>query len=220
MAKKKSLYGVIGIGRFGYSLAKTLAERGCDVIALDKDPERVKLILEYTDNAFVVNNLSRDSLIDVGINKCDCVAICIADKVDISILATLTVIDLGVKKVISKAATIDQGNVLERLGATVVYPENDMGIRLGQKLASSNILDQISLNEEINITEIKLTKKVFGQSIIDINLRKKYGLNIIAIDHEGKISTQIDPNFIFSDGDSIVVVGNVNEINSFTKFLG
>ena len=131
---KTDLYGVIGLGRFGTALVQTLAEAGKEVIAIDKNEEKVKAVRRYTDYAFVVDNLSEDALKETGMQNCGTVTVCIGEQVDISILTTMLVIKLGVPQVIAKAASVVHGEVLKHLGATVVYPEADMAVRIGKRM--------------------------------------------------------------------------------------
>ncbi len=137
MRKEATSFGVIGLGRFGAALAKSLAEEGKEVIVIDKDEAKVKELRYYTEYAFVADDLSMATLQEVGIQNCDVVVVCIGEKIDTSILTTMHVVDLGVPKVIAKALSPDQGAVLKKLGADVVYPERDMAIRLGKRLAVS-----------------------------------------------------------------------------------
>ena len=125
---KTDIYGVIGLGRFGTALVKTLAEAGKEVIAIDKNEEKVKAVRRYTDYAFVVDNLSEEAIKETGMQNCGTVTVCIGEQVDISILTTMLVVKLGVPQVIAKAASEVHGEVLKRLGATVVYPEADMAV--------------------------------------------------------------------------------------------
>ena len=135
MKKKQNIaYGVIGLGRFGMALAVMLAESGKEVIVIDRDENKIKEMRQYTEYAFVADNLSSETLREVGIQNCDVVIICIGEKVDVSILTTMSVIEMGVPRVISKALSAEQGAVLKKLGAEVVYPERDMALRLGKKL--------------------------------------------------------------------------------------
>ena len=128
-----STFGIVGLGRFGTALAITLAEAGKEVIVVDQNEEKVKAMRQYTEYAFVCDNLSKATLSEVGIQNCDTVIVCIGSRIDTSILTTLNVVSLGVPHVISKATSQDQGAVLEKIGAEVVYPERDMAIRLGKK---------------------------------------------------------------------------------------
>lgn len=128
-------YGIIGLGRFGSALARTLAEAGQEVIVLDKDEDKIKDMRQYTEYAFVTENLSQETLAETGIQNCDVVIVCIGEQVDVSILTTMRVIEMGIPHVISKALSAEQGAVLKKLGAEVVYPERDMALRLGQETA-------------------------------------------------------------------------------------
>ncbi len=218
--KKKSdkLYAVVGLGRFGFALAEELAAKGCDVMVIDRDRNRVEAA-DFTDNAFVVDEMTKENLEATGIAEADVAVICIGDKIDVSILTTLTVIRLGVPKVISKASSAEQGEVLAMLGAEVVYPERDMALRLAGKLISPNILEYISLSDEIDIMEIKLSEKVEGKTVIELNVRSRYGLNIIARRRGETISTDILPNMVLHADDSITVIGKTDSIHKFESDL-
>jgi trk system potassium uptake protein TrkA len=212
------LYAVVGLGRFGFALAEELAAKGYDVMVVDRDRSRVEAA-DFTDNAFVVDEMTRENLEATGISEADVAVICIGDKIDVSILTTLTVLRLGVPKVISKASSAEQGEVLKLLGAEVVYPERDMALRLAGKLISPNILEYISLSDEIDIMEIKLSEKAEGKTVIEMNLRSRYGLNIIARRRGDTISTDILPNMVLHAGESITVIGKTDSIHKFENDL-
>lgn len=213
------IYGVIGLGRFGYNLAVTLCKAGKDVIAIDNNPKKIKDISEYTENAFLVEDINTTSLKEAGIANCDTVIVGIGETVDVGILTTLNVIQLGVKKVIAKAKTVEQGCVLEKIGAEVVYPEKDMAIRLAKRLISPQTMELISLSDEIDIAELVLTKKVDGMTVFDIGIRKKFGLNIIAIKHNDEIKIEITPDTVLCSGDNLVVIGRSVNIERFENYL-
>ena len=214
---KKSTIGIIGLGRFGMSLAIELSSKGKNVICLDKDEKKVKEVLNYTDYAYVSEDLSKETLEELGFKECDAIVVCIGEKSDISILTTLNAISLGVEKVIAKAGNEDQGKVLERLGAEVVYPDKDSADRLAKKILSHNIMDFISLNENIEIVEIAIPKRYVGVKLSESDIRKKYNLNIVAIERDDNIDINISPNHVFKENDAIVVVGNTNNIAEFEK---
>lgn len=221
MYKKKAseLYGIIGLGRFGFALAETLAKAGKDVLVIDNNESKIKEAAAFTDNAFTVGELNKENLQAVGIRNCDTVVVCIGEKIDTSILTTLTVLQLGVKKVISKAISVEQGSILEMLGAEVVYPERDMAIRLANKLISPRVLEYISLSDEVDITEIILTGKVENISVAELDLRKKFGLNIIAVKNNNDINTEIQPTLTLKKDDMVVVIGKRVNIQSFEDHL-
>jgi trk system potassium uptake protein TrkA len=212
-------FGIIGLGRFGFALAKTLADAGKEVLVLDNNESKVKQIRHLTDNAFVVGPLDKETLEDAGIQNCGTVIVCIGEKIDVSILTTLNVISMGVPRVIAKAISYEQGRVLEKIGAEVIYPESDMAIRLANRLISTSILDSIELTGDIAIAELKLTYKISGQTVLQANLRKKYNINIIALEQGGNTTTDITPDKVLMVDDKLVVVGKRINIKKFEEFL-
>ena len=212
--KKESVsFGVIGLGRFGTALAITLAQSGKEVIAVDRDENQVKVLRQYTDYAFVADTINSDTLKEIGIQNCDVVAVCIGEKIDASILITMSVIDLGVPKVIAKASSVEQGEVLKRIGATVVYPEKDMAVRLGKRLISNTFMDYIALDNSVEIRQISVPESMLGASVMELNIRKKYGLNIIAVQNGHETNIEIAPDYRFRAGDVLVVIGKIKNID-------
>ena len=219
-AKEVLTYGIIGLGRFGMALATSLSEAGCEILALDRDEEKIREIRAYTDHAYVTTSLSKETLSEAGIQNCDVVIVGIGEQLDVSILTTLTVVSLGVKRVIAKATTTEQGAVLEKLGAEVVYPENDMAIRLAKKLTSGSLIEYLSLSNEIEISEIKLTDKLIGKTLIEADLRGKFAVNVIALESGDKTEIALDPNYVFAEGDIIVIIGKGDDIRRFQDYIG
>ena len=214
---KTDLYGVIGLGRFGTALVQTLAEAGKEVIAIDKNEEKVKAVRRYTDYAFVVDNLSEEALKETGMQNCGTVTICIGERIDISILTTMLVTKLGVPHVISKAASEVHGEVLKQLGAEVVYPEADMAVRIGKRLISGNLLDYVALGDGVEVRRIAVGGKMLGKSVRELDLRKVYGINVIAVEHARQTNVEFSADYTFKDGDVMAVVGKVAKIDRFEK---
>lgn len=212
-------FGIIGLGRFGFALASTLAEAGKEVLVLDSSESKIKQIRPYTENAFVVGELSKETLEEAGIQNCGTVIVCIGEKMDISILTTLNVLSMGVPRVIAKALSVEQGSILEKLGAEVVYPERDMAIRLANKLISCRLLDYIALNDDISISEFKLTSRMDGKSVMESGMRNKFKLNIIALEHDNKTTTDIKADTLLHENDVMVVVGKKSDIDTFQQYL-
>lgn len=217
--KKKFVYGIIGLGRFGFALAEELAANGCELVVVDKDEDKVNKAAEFTENAHIINSLTKESLQHAGIHECDVVIIGIAEQIDVCILTTLHVKRFGVKRVIVKATSGEQGDILEMMGAEVVYPERDMAMRLANKLLAPNLLEYIQLSDDINIMEIEVTEKIAGQSIISLNVRKNYKLNIVAIKHGEDVLIDFNPDFRFSTGDTITVIGRKENISRFEDIM-
>jgi len=212
-------FGIIGLGRFGFSLATTLAEAKREILVLDSSENKIKQLRHLTDNAFIVGELTKEALEEVGIQNCETVIICIGEKVDVSILTTLTVISMGVTRVIAKAISPEQGKILEKIGAEVIYPEHDMALRLASRLLSSGVMDYMSLNDDISITEFRVNSKLAGHTILQASLRKKFKLNIIALQHGDQTTTDITPDMVLNENDIMVVVGKKEDIKKFEIFL-
>lgn len=209
-------FGVIGLGQFGMPLAIKLAESGKDCIVIDCDRTKIQSMQNYTDYAFVVRDLNKETLEETGIHHCDTVVVCIGEKIDASILVTLNLINLGVPRVVAKATSKEHGMVLERLGAEVVFPEQDMALRLARRiLTSSDLIDHLSLKSDVEITKIRVTEQLGGNRISELYLRQAYQLNIIAIESGGATNTEVAPDYVLSVGDVLVVIGKKSKISAF-----
>ena len=222
MARKQAeelSYGIIGLGRFGSALASTLAEAGKEIMVLDCNEEKVRQIRNFTEHAYVVKDLQKETLRETGIQNCDVVVVCIGDKVDVSILTTLNVINLGVPQVVAKANSPEQGEILEKLGAQVVYPEKDMALRLAKRLISKRVFNLFELDHNIDISEFKLTSRLAGQTVLEAQLRNRYGVNIIAISRGGWLTTDITPDYTLAEGDTLVVIGERDKIKRLEDAL-
>lgn len=212
-------FGIIGLGRFGYALTKTLAAAGKEIVAIDTIESRVKQVRNFTESAFVVGSLDKETLEDAGIQNCETVIVCIGDSIDVSVLTTLNVISMEIPRVISRAMSYEQGLILEKIGAEVIYPENDMAVRLANKLINSSIMETIELRGDIAITELRLNANVANQTVQQLNIRQKYNLNIIALEHSGETTTEIAPDCVLYQGDNIVVIGQRDNIKKLENFL-
>ncbi len=219
--KKKSecnTYGIVGLGRFGYALAMELAAAGSELIVLDADEEKVRELREYTENAYVVHSLDKKTLSETGIQNCDIAIVCISEQMDTSILTTLHLVALGVPKVIAKAASHEHGEILEKLGADVVYPERDMAVRLARRLEASQMLDYIQLSEKLNISKLLVPDKLIGKTVLEANLRKAFGVNIIAVENSGALAETVTPDYAFRRGDILFLSGSRAGLNQLTEW--
>lgn len=222
MLKKKKnqllTYGIVGVGRFGTALAHSLAESGAEILVLDRDEEKIKAMREHTENAYVIKTLDKQSLLQTGIQNCDVAVVCIGEKIDTSILTTLNLISFGIPTVIAKASSIEHGEVLEKLGAEVVYPERDMAVRLANRLEAAKVLDFIQLSERINISKVMLPAHGVGKSVRELNIRALFGLNIIAILNGSSVIDHVTPDYIFKTGDTLVVSGSRESLMDFASW--
>lgn len=212
-------YGIIGAGRFGLALAERLLESGRDVLIIDNKESNLKPLRNLTENIFIVNELDKESLEDTGIQNCNTVIVCIGEKIETSILTTINLINMGVPRVIAKAVSYEQGCVLEKIGAEVVYPERDMGIRLADKLMYANLFDFIQLGDDITISKLKITSKISGQTVEQVNIRKKFKLNIIAIERENVTVVEVTPDCVLKENEFIVVIGTKKNIEKFEQYI-
>lgn len=206
--KEKLSYGIVGLGRFGYALAVDLAQSGADIMVIDRDEEKVRVLREYTENALVVNTLDKKSLMETGIQNCDVAIVCIGEHMESSILTTLNLVSLGVPQVIAKATSAEHGEILAKLGAEVVYPERDMALRLANRLETARVLDFIQLSESINISKRMVPEKFIGKTVLELNIRAKFGLNVIAVESGGKVTDNIRPDYCFQPNDVMIVSGS------------
>lgn len=216
----KHSYGIIGLGRFGFTLAKTLYSLGAEVIALDIDEQKLKDISEDVSSVFTVSNaVTVETLKGAGLDNCDAIVICIGSDIEASILTTLSALELDGPVVHAKANTEGLGKVLERIGAKVIYPESEMAVRKANQLESNNLLDIVSENEDFTIAEFIMTEKYDNMSIVDLNFRKIYNLNIIATIHDGVFNAQIGPDLIIYEGDKIIACSTKDGIKRFTDAI-
>ncbi len=209
----KNMYGIVGLGRFGMALAMELVHSGADLIALDRDEEKVREMREFTDNAFVVRGLDKKTLSETGIQNCDVAVVCIGEHMDTSILTTLHLVSLGIPTVIAKSTSAEHGEILEKLGAQVVYPERDMAVRLANRLEASRMLDYIQLSEKLNISKLMTPEKMVGKTVLEVNLRKNFSVNIIAVENDGCLNEMVGPDYRFRKGDILFVSGTKDGLN-------
>ena len=217
--KEKISYGIVGLGRFGYALAVELAASGAELVVLDQDEEKVREIRELTENAYVVKSLDKKTLSETGIQNCDVAVVCIGEKMDASILTTLHLVSLGIGTVVAKATSEEHGEILEKLGAQVVYPEHDMAIRLAHRLEAGHMLDFVQLSEQVNISKLAIPEKMIGRTVLDVNLRGQFGLNIIAIENGGNVTENISPSLQFRAGDILFVSGAKTGLNRMLDWM-
>lgn len=211
-------FAVIGLGRFGSSVAKTLSEKGHQVLAIDTDENMVQAFSDITTQSVCVDATDEKALRAVGIGQADVAVVSVGDNIESSILITLVLKEIGIKEVITKAVTEDQGKVLEKIGASrVIFPERDMGIRLANALTSPKVSEHISLGAECSIVEMRPPKEFIGKSLKKLNLRVKYGLNVVAVksvDANGQeiIDSVPDAEYEIGQRDKLLVVGQNDNI--------
>ncbi|WP_391208276.1 potassium channel family protein [Psychrobacillus sp. L4] len=214
----KKEFVVIGLGRFGGSIVRELVNQGADVMAIDKVPERVDEFGSIATQAVVADTTDEATLKSLGIRNFEHVIIAIGDDIQSSILTTLMLKEIGVKKITVKAQNDYHEKVLRKIGADqVVHPERDMGIRIANNIISNNVLDYLELSDEHSIMEIRVNEKIAGYSIIDLDIRARYGINIVAVKRGNNIivSPQADEQLQLND--VLIIIGADVDINRFEK---
>jgi trk system potassium uptake protein TrkA len=210
--EKKISYGIVGVGRFGRALAEELAVTTSELLVMDRDEDKIREMRDITENAYVVKTLDKKSLQETGIQNCDVAIVCISNQMDTSILTTLNLVSLGIPKVISKANSQEHGIILEKLGAEVVYPERDMAVRLASRLETARELDIIQLSEKLNISRMQVPGQLIGKTVREANLRSAFNLNIISIENEGEVLQTVQPDYIFREGDFLILSGSKDSL--------
>lgn len=214
----KQTYGIIGLGRFGYALAMELASAGAELLVIDRDEDKVRELRDYTENAYLVASLDKKTLMETGIQNCDVAVVCIGEQLDTSILTTLNLVTMGIPTVIAKAASHEHGEILEKLGAQVVYPERDMGVRLANRLEASRMLDYIQLSEKLNISKLVVPRQIIGKTVLEANLRKEFDINIIAVENGANLNPMVAPGYTFQEDDILYVSGSKAGLNKLSNW--
>ncbi len=200
---------VIGLGRFGSSLARELVNLGHSVLAIDSSEEKVQSISEVVSHAVYANATDEDALKALGIRNFDVAVVAIGENIQASILATLILKELGVKIVVVKAMSELHAKVLEKIGADrIIFPEREMGIKLAHSLVAPNVLDYMALSNDYGIEEVEVPERFVGKSLEQLNLRAQYGINVIAVKHENQLNHNPGPKTTFRAGDTAVIVGD------------
>ncbi|MBQ8405724.1 MAG: TrkA family potassium uptake protein [Clostridia bacterium] len=209
---------LIGMGKFGQTLGEKLLAMGNEVMIVDKDEETVnQLAGKYTD-ALIANCMNEDNLRALDIPSFDICIVAIGDDFQSSLEITSILKDLGAKWVISKASTDIQRKFLLRNGANeVVYPDRDIAEKLAVKINSAKIFDYIELNDEYAIFEIAVPNSWAGKKLVDLNPRKKYGMNLLTVKKGTDVAPSLGPDYVFEQGDHMLVFGKTEKILAFTN---
>jgi trk system potassium uptake protein TrkA len=206
-------FAVIGLGRFGSSLAVTLSRMGHEVLAIDQDENRVEDIIEHVTHAVQADAKDEHTLRELGIRNFDAVIVAIGQDMQTSILVTVILKEMNVPKVVAKAQTALHGKVLSRIGADkVVFPERDMGERVARALVSNNIMEQINLSPEFSIVELVAPKNFVGKTLQELAFRRELGINILAIRRNDDIIISPGANSRVLENDVLVAIGHNDNI--------
>lgn len=212
-------YAVIGLGRFGTSVARTLYSLGREVLAIDTSEERLKYVADEVTHTLLADTTDANILKNLGIANFDVVIVAIGENVQANIMTTLLLKELGVKFVVAKALNKMHGRVLEKVGADrVVFPERDMGKRVAHNLVAANLVDFIELAQGFRIIEVVALKEMVGKSLQNLNFRAKYGVNVLLIKRAtGETLFSPGASDQILEGDVLVMAGEKAALNRFEQ---
>lgn len=210
---------VIGLGRFGSSVATTLSENGYDVLAIDKNADRVQALADQVTHAVETDATDEDALKTLGVRNFDVAVVSIGDDVSANILCTLILKELEVPYVIVKAPDRLHGKVLTKIGADrVVYPERDMGARIAHNLISSNVLDYIEFAPDYGVIEIIAADKMVGKTLKELELRSRFNVNVMAIKRGEDLHISPGADDKVLEGDRLVVMGKNESLDQIKNY--
>ena len=211
--KTKKTYAIFGLGRYGTAVARELVENGMEVIAVDTDQRIVTDAAAYLPVCKCADVTDAEVISRLGIGSIDTVIVCMASNLEASVMAVTLCKEAGVKNVIAKCANEMHQKILLRVGADrVVFPEHESGIRLAKNLLSSGFIDMISLSNDVSIVEIDVKNEWCGKNLIELNLRKKYGFNIVAIKKGEKVTIDINPEQVLDAQTTLIVIANTSKL--------
>jgi len=218
MKRKNKTFGVIGLGRFGYHVARTLAQGGAEVIACDVDEEKVREISEYVSLAYVLDATDAKALKESGIANVDVAVVSIGENIEASILIVVQLKELGVKEIVAKAVNPLHGKVLEKLGVDrVVYPEKEMAIRVAHSLLVGEFIEEIPIGEKHSLFELKAFDFMLGKTLRELDIRRRFGVSVLAIKRgENLIVNPVGDEKILP-GDILVVLGTTEQLSTMAS---
>ncbi len=215
-----SEFAVIGMGRFGRSVATTLHQLGHRVLAIDEKEDSLRRIADDVTHAVQLDSTDAEALRGVGIANVDAVVVAIGAAIQESILTTLILKELGCKKIVAKASNDLQGKVLERVGAdAVIYPERDMGVRIAHTLSSPGVLDYIEISPTFSIEELSVPDRLVGQTLGRLDLKARFGVSLLLIRRDSQLLISPGPDTVLQSGDVLVVVGENRQLTRLETLL-
>ena len=212
--KKNQTYAVFGLGRYGLAVARELVENGKEVIAIDGNQKLVNDASDFIPVCKCADVTDADVFARLDIGSVDTAIVCMASSLEASVMAVTLCKEVGVKTVIAKCANEMQQKILLRVGADqVVCPESESGVRLAKNLLSSGFIDMISLSQDASIVEIDVRSEWVGKNLVELNLRRKYGINVVAIKKAGKINVHITPEQLLDEQTTLIVIANNTKLS-------
>lgn len=212
--KTKKTYAVFGLGRYGIAVAKELIDNGMEVIAVDSEQKIINDAASFLPVCKCADVTDAEVISRLGIANIDTVIVCMASNLEASVMAVTLCKEAGVKTVIAKCANEMHQKILLRVGADqVVFPENESGIRLAKNLLSSSFIDMISLSKDVSMVEINVKDEWCGKNLIELNLRKRYEFNVVAIKKGESVNVNVDPEQVLDAETTLIVIANTAKLN-------
>ena len=210
----KKTYAVFGLGRYGTAVAQELVENGMEVIAVDTNEQIVNAAASVLPICKCADITDPDVISQLGIANVDVVIVAMANNLEASVMAVTLCKEASVKTVVAKCANAMHQKILDRVGADqVVFPENESGIRLAKNLLSSGFVDMASLAKNVSIIELDVKPEWVGKNLIELNLRKKYSINVVALRKNETVSVDIDPHTPLMASDKLIVIANTEKLS-------
>ena len=207
-------YAIFGLGRYGISVAKELVRNGAEVIAVDSNENIVNSLVNELPFCKCADTTNKEVLTKLGIANVDTVIVAMAGNIEASVMTVLLCKELGVPNVIAKCSNDMHYKILTKVGADkVVFPEKESGTRQAKNLLSSGFMDVIELSTEVSMIELDVKKEWIGKNLLELNLRKKYSINVIAVKDDNKIEIDIDPNIPLTDKMKLIVIGKTSKLS-------
>jgi len=202
-------YAVLGLGRYGRAVAEELVNSGAEVLAVDIDQNNVNSAIETIPVCKCADITEPEAIKRLGISNIDVVIISMASNLEASVMAVTLCKEAGVKTVIAKCGDEMHQKILSRVGADkVLFPEKESGTRLAKNLLTSGFVEMIELSDEVSMVEIDVREEWIGKTLIELSLRKKYSVNVVAIRNGDKINTTVDPSMPLEKGMQLIVIAN------------
>ncbi|MFH1538773.1 MAG: TrkA family potassium uptake protein [bacterium] len=205
---------VIGLGRFGITVARELMKMGFDVLAIDQDEQMVNRVVDSVTHALILDSTNRDALLNAGLKTFQTAVVGIGENIEASILTTLLLKEMGVEKVIARAINNYHGIILEKIGADkIVYPEDEIGVKTARAIANPGLIDFMEFGSELSIADTTASENMVGKTLSELQLRNKFGINVIAVKRGEKINGAPGPDDTITEGDVLLVSGAPKNIS-------
>ena len=214
---KNKTIAVIGLGRFGTTIAKLLASMNHEVLGVDIDPEVVQKISHYITHAIVADTTDEEAIKALALSQFDLVIVAIGDNVQANLMTSMLLKEMHIPKIVAKAENTLQGKMLSKIGVDqVIYPEFDMAQRLAQSLTREHVMDYLQLSKSVSLIEINMPLFMVGSCLKESNLREKYNLNAVGIRRGDDLEVPPNPTTILSAEDKLLIIGNNSDLDALT----